>query len=49
MEAKPKVVPRRMSWVATSSTQFSTVARRSVGVSPQAFTMSANYSTSIFS
>jgi hypothetical protein len=49
MAAKPKVVPRRMPWVATSSTRFSTATRRSAGVSPRAFTCSANCSTSIFS
>jgi hypothetical protein len=35
--------------VATSSTRCSTAARRSAGVSPRAFTLSANCSTSIFS
>jgi hypothetical protein len=49
MAARPKVVPKLMPWVATSSTRCSTVARRSAGVSPQAFTLSANCSTSIFS
>jgi hypothetical protein len=44
-----KVVPRRMSWVATSSMRFSTAGRRTAGVSPRAFTLSANCSTSIFS
>jgi hypothetical protein len=49
MAAKPKVVPRRTPWRATSSTRFSTAASRSTGVSPAAFTLSANCFTSIFS
>jgi hypothetical protein len=40
---------RRMPWVAISSTRFSTAVRHSAGVSPRAFTLSANCSTSIFS
>jgi hypothetical protein len=44
-----QVVPKRMPWVATSSTRCSIAARRSAGVSPRAFTLSANCSTSIFS